>query len=356
MIPRLNPIYREAFAFAGQSMKRRALRFIWRGLVCLPLAIALLWAFGALHYDFPVLHAALAWIFVLGVLAALVFITGFWRKVGVLFLVWILITSIWLTLRPVDHRPWQPDVAQRAWAEINGDEVTLHNVRNCEYRTETHYTPRWETRKVRLSQLSGVDMAITYWGSPWIAHPLVSFQFADAPPLCFSIEARKEIGESYSAIGGFYRQYELIYIVADEIDVLRLRTNFRKGEDVYLYRLTMTPAQTRERFLEYLDSLDALQSQPRWYNALTTNCTTSIRDQRPDGAERLPWDWRLLANGKSDELLFARGLIATAGLPFEELKRRSLINERAKAAAATTNFSSAIRAGAPGFEQSETAR
>ena len=129
-------------------------------------------------------------------------------------------------------------MAQEPWAEINGDEVTLHNVRNCDYRTETDYTPRWETRTVRLSQLTGIDLAINYWGSPWMAHPIASFQFADAPPLCFSIETRKEIGESYSAIGGLYRQFELIYIVADERDVIRVRTNFRHGEDVYLYRTT----------------------------------------------------------------------------------------------------------------------
>jgi membrane protein implicated in regulation of membrane protease activity len=336
-------------------VKRRVLRFILRGLVCLLLAIALVWAFGALFYDFPVLHGALAWIFALGALAVLVFVPGFWKKTGALLLAWLLVLSFWLALRPRDDRTWQPDVAQRASAEIKGDEVTLHNVRNCEYRTETDYTPHWETRTVRLSQLTGVDIAITYWGSPWIAHPTISFEFADTRPLCFSIEARKEIGESYSAIGGFYRQYELIYVVAEETDVLRLRTNFRKGEDVYLYRVRMTPAQARERFLEYLDSLNALQSHPRWYNAATTNCTTSIRDQHA-ASKRLPWDWRLLANGKSDELLFARGMLVTGGLPFAELKRRSLINERARAVAGTADFSAAIRAGVPGFEEHETAR
>jgi len=115
-------------------------------------------------------------------------------------------------LQPSNTRAWQPDVAQEPWAGVKGDEVTLHNVRNCDYRTETDYTPRWETRTVRLSQLTGIDLAINYWGSPWMAHPIASFQFANAPPLCFSIETRKEIGESYSAIGGFFRQFELIYV------------------------------------------------------------------------------------------------------------------------------------------------
>ena len=156
------------------------------------------------------------------------------------------------------------------------------------------------------------------------------------------------MGESYSAIGGLYQQYELIYIVADERDVLRLRTNYRQGEDIYLYRLRAPPAQARERFLEYVRSLNALRTKPRWYNAITTNCTTAIRDQHP-ASERLPWDWRILANGKGDEMMYERHVIATGGLPFTELKRRSLINERARAADKDPNFSARIREGSPVF-------
>jgi hypothetical protein len=120
-------------------------------------------------------------------------------------------------------------VAKTPWAETDGERITLHNVRNCDYRTETDYTARWETRNVDLAHLSGLDLAINYWGSAWMAHPIVSFQFDNAPPICFSIETRKEIGESYSAVGGIYRQFELIYVCADELDVVRLRTCFRHG-------------------------------------------------------------------------------------------------------------------------------
>jgi hypothetical protein len=181
-----------------------------------------------------------------------------------------------------------------------------------------------------------------------MAHPIASFQFSDAPPICFSIETRKQVGQSYSAIGGLYRQFSLIYIVADERDVIRLRTNYRHGEDVYLYRTTMTPAQARDRFHEYLRSLNTIRDRPRWYNAITTNCTTSIRDQHPV-ADRLPWDWRLLLNGKADELMFERHTIVATDLPFSELKARSLINAAAKAADARPNFSELIRIGRPAF-------
>jgi len=188
-----------------------------------------------------------------------------------------------------------------------------------------------------------------YWGSPYMAHPIVSFRFGDSLPICFSIETRKAVGQEYSAIHGLYRQYTLIYIVADERDSIRVRTNYREGEDVYLYRTLASPEQARARFLEYVNTVNNLHIHPRWYNAITTNCTTSIRTQRPAN-QRAPWDWRLLVNGKADELLYERHLIATGGLAFPELKRRSHINDRARAADQNPDFSQRIREGVPGFE------
>jgi hypothetical protein len=150
-----------------------------------------------------------------------------------------------------------------------------------------------------------------------------------------------ERGEAYSAIRGFYRQFELIYIAADERDVVRVRTNFRTSEDVYLYHLTLPLEQVRGRFVEYARRINELHARPEWYNAVTTNCTTSIRSQH-DAKDRVPWDWRILANGKADELLYERGALGRA-LPFVELKRRAYINERAKAANDTPDFSEHIR-------------
>jgi len=330
-------------------MKNLMLVIRWAGvlLVLVIAIIAIAWAFGAVWFDAPFGNAnkVTAGLLAMASAAALVFVRPFWRKVGVIVLLVGGVLAWWLTLSPTNDSDWQPDVAQKAWADIQGDEVTLHNVRNCDYRTETDYTPHWETRTVRISQITGIDLAVDYWGSPWIAHPIASFQFADAPPLCFSIETRKKLGQTYSTIGGLYRQFELIYIVADERDVIRLRTNYR-NEDIYLYRTTISPAHARERFLEYIHSLNALRNKPRWYNAVTTNCTTSIRTQHPPN-ERMPWDWRILVNGKGDELLYERHLIATGGLPFSELKQRSWINKLARAADQDPDFSRLIRANLP---------
>ena len=306
---------------------------------------AVLWALGALIFD---LNGVVAGVFLILTVGLLLRVRGRWKKLAMASTPFALVLAWWFTQQPRQDRVWQADVAELAWADINGDEITLHNIRNFDYRTETDYTPRWETRKVRLSQLTGADLFINYWGSPWMAHPIVSFQFADAPPICFSIETRKEVGESYSAIGGIYRQYELIYTMADERDVVRLRTNYRKGEDAYLYRTTIKPERARERFMEYMTTINELREQPRWYNAITTNCTTAIRSQHPS-SERLPWDWRLLVNGKGDEMLYERRGVVTDGLPFSELREKALINSTAQKANESPDFSRVIRENRPGF-------
>jgi hypothetical protein len=342
-------------------------RLVW-ALFWLILIGATAWVFGALWFDFPVqeVRHIVAGIYAFAMVAAAIVAALYERRRtggkmavadrryniqagAVPALGFIIVLGWWLTLRPSNDRAWQPDVARTAWAEINGDQVTLHNVRKCEYRTETDYTPHWETRVVDLKQLRGIDLAITYWGSKWIAHPIVSFQFGDVLPICFSIETRLEVGEEYSAIGGLYRRCELIYVCADERDVIRVRSNFRKGEDVYLYHTTISPAEARQRFLEYIAVLNSLHSQPRWYNAVTTNCTTSIRTQHA-AAQRVRWDWRILLNGFLDQMLYEHGALA-GNLPFAELKAQAHINEAARAANDVPDFSVRIRAGRPGFSE-----
>jgi hypothetical protein len=303
------------------------------------------WAFGALYFDFPEASTFIAILFVIALLAVVIFVRGKLPKLAIVFGAFAIVVLWWLTLKPSNNRPWQPDLAQTAWAEINGDEFTIHNVRNCDYRTKTDFTPRWETRTVRLSQITGMDLAINYWGSPWIAHPIVSFQFSHGLPLCFSIETRKTVGQQYSTLEGFYRQYTLIYVVAEERDCIRLRTNYQ-CEDVYLYHTLASPAQAQERFREYISTVNALHETPRWYNAVTSDCTTSFRTQRAANL-RKPWDWRILLNGKADEMLYQNHAIATGGLSFTELKQRSLINERARAADQNPDFSRVIREGLP---------
>jgi hypothetical protein len=275
------------------------------------------------------------------------------RRARVGFLAgFVVVLVYWLLMPPSNNRDWQPDLATLAWAEIAGDKVTIHNIRNCDYRTETDFTCHYYDKTFDLAKLKGVDFFLVYWGSPKIAHTMMSFDFEGQGNVCFSIETRKEKGEEYSTVKGFFRQYEIIYVVADERDLVRLRTNYRekgKGEDVYLYRLNVTPEIARKVFLSYLGEVNRLKERPEWYNALTGNCTTSIRQHTMPYNPNARLDWRLIVNGYIDEMLYERGAIDTS-LPFAELKKRSYINPRAKTADKDPAFSQLIRVGLPAKE------
>lgn len=253
----------------------------------------------------------------------------------------------WLLIPPSNVRDWQPDVAVLPYATIAGDRVTIHNIRDCDYRSKTDFTVRHYDRTFDLAALRSVDVFLIYWGSPLIAHTMVSFGFGGGRYVCISIETRKRKGQEYSAIEGFFKQYELTYVVADERDVVRLRTDFRR-EDVYLYRIKMEPDTKRKVFLAYLREVNRLKERPKWYNALTTNCTTDIRSHTAPYNPRARWDWRIIVNGYVDEFMYERGFLDRS-LPFAELKKRSLINEKADAADNAPDFSARIRQGLPGF-------
>jgi hypothetical protein len=256
-------------------------------------------------------------------------------------------------MRPSGDRSWQPDVAQLPRAEVSGDSVTVYNVRACEYRSEADFTPRYETRRYALSKLRTADIFLCDWGLRKVAHAMLSFGFDDGQHLCFSIETRKEVGESYSAIRGLFRQYELIFVAGDERDLVRLRTTIRQGETVRLYRMVRAPPKAvRAAFLDYLARINALSSKPEWYNALTENCMVGFfqiaRRHAAEGRGR--WHWSVILNGYADEHAYETGALDTS-LPFDALRERSVINERARAAGDSPRFSALIREDLPGCMQ-----
>jgi hypothetical protein len=336
------------------SSRRTSLRAIARnlGLALLWCAVLLLnlWAIVAIYVDcriealrlpLPVIYAA-----------AVIFVAirvKRWKALAC-FGCFCAVLAWWFTLQPTNEANWRADVARTAWVETDGDQVTVHNVRNCDYRSETEYSNCWSDRTFDLSQLRGVDFFFVNWGIPWIGHPIVSFDFGNGQHLAFSIEARYKAGQTYSSFLGFFRQYELIFIAADERDVIRLRTNFRKDEEVYMYRTNVPPEIARKLFLTYVAHLNRLRDHPEWYNALTKNCTTTIDHEisrnLPDPK---PWTYRLLLNGTLDDLLYERGRLITGGLPFPELKQREHINPIAHTVGQSPDFSTLIRVGRVGF-------
>ncbi len=283
------------------------------------LALLTLWAVAALYVDFRIaaLRIPVTLIYVLGMIAILFKLKGSRWAAALCLVGFCCVLAWWLTLEPSNEGNWQPDSARTAWAEMDGDRVTIHNLRNCEYRTETDYSNCWSDRTLYLSQIRGADFFLTNWGIRFASHPIVSFQFGDNQHVAFSIEARYKAGQAYSTVLGFFRQYGLIFVAADERDVIRLRTNYRKDEEVYLYRLHIQPEVARTMFLTYVTYLNKLKDHPEWYNEVTRNCTTTL--QKPLAADvnnPQPWTYRYILNGTLDELLYERGRLVTGGLPF----------------------------------------
>jgi Domain of unknown function (DUF4105) len=292
----------------------------------------------------------MALIYVLGIIALLFKFKGSRWAAALCLVGFCCVLLCWLTLKPSNEGNWQLDSDRTAWAEIDGDRVSIHNLRNCDYRSETDYSNCWSDRTLDLSQIRAADFFLTNWGIPFASHPIASFQFGDNEHVAFSIEARYKVGQAYSTLLGFFRQYGLIFVAADERDVIRLRTNYRKDEEVYLYRVKVQPEVARAMFLTYISYLNKLNDHPEWYNEVTRNCTTTL--QKPLAADvnnPQPWNYQYILNGTLDKLLYDRGRLVTGGLPFPELKQREHINAAARSADGSPDFSALIRAGRIGF-------
>ena len=331
---------------------RKVLRVIAMTVIWVVVGLFILWATFALYFDLRIesWRLPLALIFLLGIVAILLVLRGSrWAALLCLFGC-VCVMLWWLTLKPTNSGAWQQDVDRTAWVEMDGDRLTIHNLRNCDYHSETDYSNCWSDRTVYLSQLEAADLFLTNWGLSFASHPIVSFQFGKNEHIAFSIEARYRPGQEYSTIHGLYRQFGLIFVVADERDLIRLRTNYRKDEEVYLYRLQFDPKTTRAMFLTYVSYLNRLNDRPEWYNELTRNCTTTL--QKPLAAatgNAQGWTYQFILNGALDELLYDRGRLVTGGLPFPELKQREHINAVAHTANGSPDFSAVIRAGRVGF-------
>lgn len=318
-------------------------------------AIAAVTAWGtlAITYRAPAAYhagAALAAGFAtLGTLAIAGIARRRMRVATMTFLVVLAAVMLWWSrIMPRNDREWQPDVAVLATADVHDHWVTVHNIRNFDYRSETDFTPRYYDKTFDLDALDTLDLIASYWMGDAIAHIMVSFGFAGREYLAVSIETRKEAGESYSTLAGFFKEYELYYVVADERDVLRVRTNYRRDppEDVYLYRTNLPPETVRRIFLSYVRQLNALAEHPAFYDTLTTNCTTTIWTHTQVNPEHVRWNWKILASGYVPLLAYESGRLETA-LPFEELRRRGHINEAARAADDAADFSQRVRAAVP---------
>lgn len=331
----------------------RTARVIALILLGLLIAASGIWGTLLLLYTTPKvgnLDASLAACLAVATLATLFLLTlPRWRRraIGIHAALFALLLAWWSSIEPSNDRDWQPDMSRLPHVTREGDIIKVHNIRNFDYRSEFDYIPAWYDRSFDLRKLEGVDVVAVYWMGPAIAHVFVSFAFAGDEHLAISIEARKEKGEGYSTLKGFFRQYELYYVVADERDVVRLRTNYRRDppEDVYIYRLSGRSLEDGRRVLqEYINKINDLNKDPEFYNTLTTNCTTNIWFHSKVNPDHLPFSWKILASGYVPEYLHESGMLDNR-IPFPDLQRRVHVNARAQAADAASDFSRRIRTG-----------
>lgn len=323
----------------------QTLQIISQGFV--EILIVLLWLWGSFALLFagpgPVWWRYLIVVFFLALLPIIFHLDiDFWKKL-VLFAIFFAILLIWwIPMKATNDKDWAPEVARIPFGEIENDILVLHNVRNFRYETRYKFTEHWETRRYDLEKLTTLDIFLSYWGSSHIAHIIMSWGFADGEYLAISIETRKDKSQTYSALKGFFKQFTLAYVAADEKDLVRLRTNYRK-EEVYGYRIKHIPGHYKRYLLEsYLQHMNKLVDKPEFYHALFQNCTTGISRHYKTLLPNHGWiDWRLIANGHMDKLLYDLGLLETK-LPFDKLRRASRVDLRMQKLG-EENFSAKLR-------------
>lgn len=297
-------------------------------LACVLVAV---WLAGAIYYDVCGGAAwgrliVLAW--ALGVIALLVAWQPLWQPIVALLVMESLFLAWWYRLKPSNDRDWDPSAGLLPRADIAGDSITIENVRNLEYRSIDDFRPQWETRTYHLSNIRGVDVIFFDWGDGLRGHPAMSFDFGPDGRICMSIEARITQGQKYSVFRSLYRQQELIFVAADERDIILRRTKYSEHQWAYLYHINSNIDELTRLFLDYVNTINQLHETPRWYHVLFTNCTTSFY-KLPSIKAR--WDWRVIANARLDRALYKDGRLDRT-LPFKELRQLAYINDIANTA------------------------
>ena len=332
------------------SFVRKAAVLIGILLLSLVLAIMTAWGILAIYYSditSEALRVCLAGLFGAGTLCGFIFLPKRLRTLVWFLVLFAAIIVWWSSIKPSHDRDWQEDVSVLPSATMEGDFVTIHNIRNFTYRTATDFAPGYYDKTFDLKQLDSFDLIAVYWMGDAIAHIMLSFGFGGTDYVTFSIENRKEKNEAFSMVKGFFKQYELFYVVGDERDLIRLRTSVRDPqEDVYIYRIRTTPERRKLLFLEYMKKINALKQTPEFYNSLTTNCTTNIISHVQAFGGDVRYNWKILLSGYTPQYVYELGKLDTS-MPFAELRRHSHVNKQAHAAGSGPDFSLKIRESLP---------
>lgn len=325
----------------------KILHFLFLAVIFSVVLVLGLWGGLALHFQ---LLAVYKWVFI-GLWAVLTVLTlwgilrplGRVRSLAVFAVGTAVLLTWWSFMTPSLDRDWAPELAQSLTGEIDGNKVTLHNVRNFNWRSSADFDARWESRNYDLDQLAGIDMILSYWGDEAIAHTLLSFGFENGDHAVFSVEIRRENGEEFSTIGGFFKKYELAILVADENDIVRLRTNVRDPlEDVYLYPITTTKEHRIALFKGLIGKANGLAKKPRFYHTILANCTTVIYSLVRQYRDDIDLDMRIIQSGYLPDYMAERGVLNWSK-PYGDIRARAAISAKGQGIEAGQDYSVVIR-------------
>lgn len=262
----------------------------------------------------------------------------------IVFVLYLGVIGLWGQKQPSLDKNWQTSVAKLPHVDQDGSSITVYDIRDFDYQTQTEFTPHYYNKHFDIEQLNEVNYILSYWdGNLAVAHTMLSFGFISGEHLVVSLETRLAKNQPQSGLNGLFKQYEAIYILADEADILRLRTNYRK-EQVFVYPMNLTPVVRKAVLMRIVERVNQLYQQPEFYNTLTHNCFTGLQsDLRSitNSSQRALFDYRWFLNGYSDEMLYGNGKVQT-DLSFIEAKQFFHINQYAESST-KENFSRLIR-------------
>ncbi|ABI93310.1 DUF4105 domain-containing protein (plasmid) [Roseobacter denitrificans] len=323
---------------------------IWVVLACCCIAILTFWGTLALWFRLPgsdtLRYMACGLIACLGSGAFIAQFNARRFKAAVIFAIAFLgLIGWWAFLEPPKTQDWSPEVVRQSTGVVKGDTLTVTDIRDFEWRADGSFRENWEQQSYDLTELNTVDLFLSYWAGPQMAHFILSFGFEDGQQLAWSVEVRRQKGGRFSPVADFFKENTLVILAATEPDVVGLRANIR-GENVQLFRLSADRDVARALLEAYVADANALAQAPEWYNSVSTNCTTVVMKLLSAIGSGLPFDWRLIANGYLPEFGYEQGLLNT-DYTVDELRRLGSITQRAQQFGLKPGFSKAIRVGVP---------
>lgn len=270
------------------------------------------------------------------------------KYIALFFIFVFVVLALYLCLKnPSLDRNWNTDQKILPEVSFSGNVASIKNIRNFDYKTTSDYIVNYYDRDYNLDEIESLYYIIEPFSDyDWPAHTMLSFGFSNGDYITISAEIRKEVGESFSAFWWLMKEYEMVYMIWDENDLVKLRANYRKDE-VIMYPIKTSQEKIKSLFVSMLNRANELWKTPEFYNTITNNCTTSILKhtnalRKENNDSQISWSIEALLPSHSDKIIYDLWLINTS-LSLEEARKYYKINELSEKYSNNEWYSSLIR-------------